>query len=115
MLDELYRGKVAFQPEFLFPVSKRQILSRMLYNLKDIYLRRGDFLKSISAVDRLLILEPNSAQEIRDRGLLHLKLNCFPQALEDLEAYLRLDSEANDALEIREQILSLRKRLTQIH
>ena len=115
MLDEIYRGRIAFQPEFLFPVSKKQILRRILNNLKAIYLRQGDFPKSLSVVERLLILEPNSAQEMRDRGLLYLKLECFPQALEDLEAYLRLAPYADDAVEIREQTVSLKKLVTQIH
>lgn len=115
MLDEIYRGRIAFQPEFLFPVSKKQILRRILNNLKAIYLRQGDFPKSLSVVERLLILEPNSAQEMRDRGLLYLKLECFPQALEDLESYLRLAPYADDAAEIREQTVSLKKRVTQIH
>lgn len=56
-----------------------------------------------------------SAQEIRDRGLLYLKLECFPQALEDLEAYLRISSHADDGAEIREQVVSLKKQVTQIH
>lgn len=115
LLHEIYGGKVGFQPEFLSPVSKRQILKRMLSNLKAIYLHQGDLLKRLSVVDRLVILEPDSAQEIRDRGLLYLKLECFSQALEDLEAYLRLAFHAEDAGEIREQVLSLKKRVAQIH
>lgn len=115
MLDDLSRGKLVFQPEFLFPVSKKQILRRMLNNLKAIYLRQADFLRSLSVVERLLILEPNSTPEIRDRGLLYLRLEYFPQALEDLESYIRLSSHADDAAEIREQVMSLRKLVTQIH
>lgn len=114
-LDEIYHGKLAFQPEFLFPVSKKQILRRMLNNLKAIYLRQGAFLKALSVVERLVILEPNSAQDIRDRGLLYMKLECLPQALEDLEAYLKLALDAEDADEIREQVVSLKKLVTQIH
>jgi len=115
MLDKMYRGRIAFQPEFLSPVSKKQILKRILNNLKAIYLRQGDFPKSLSVVERLLILEPNSAQEMRDRGLLYLQLECFSQALEDLEAYLRLAPYADDAAEIREQAVALKKRQTEIH
>lgn len=115
MLDGLYGGKVPFQPEFLFPVSKKQILKRMLNNLKAIYLRQGDFLKSLSVIERLVILEPNSAEEIRDRGLLYLRLECFPRALEDLESYLRFAPYADDAPEIREQAVSLKKLVTQYH
>ncbi|MFQ5904263.1 MAG: SirB1 family protein [Candidatus Binatia bacterium] len=115
LLDKIYGGKVGFQPEFLSPVSKKQILKRMLNNLKAIYLHQGDLLKGLSVIERLVVLEPNSAQEIRDRGLLYLKLECFSQALEDLEAYLRLAFHAEDAGEIREQVVSLRKRVTLIH
>lgn len=66
-------------------------------------------------MDRLLILDPGSAQEVRDRGLLNLKMACFPQSLEDLEACLRLAPYADDAAEIREQTISLKKRRAQIH
>lgn len=62
-----------------------------------------------------MILDSTSAQEIRDRGLLYLKLECFPQAIDDLETYLRLAPAADDADEIRAQVLSLRKLVTQIH
>ena len=115
MLDGLYRGKLALRPEFLSPLSKKQILRRMLNNLKAIYLRQGDLLKGLSVVERLLILEPNSVSEIRDRGLLYVKLECFPQALQDLEAYLRLSAHADDAPEVRDQVVSLRKLVTLIH
>ena len=115
MLDEMYRGRITFQPEFLSPVSKKQILRRMLNNLKGIYLDQGDLIKGLSVVDRLVILEPDSAEEIRDRGLLYLKLECFSQALEDLEAYLRLAPNADDAAEIREQAVYSKQRRTQIH
>lgn len=115
LLNEIYGGKVAFRSEFLSPVTKRQVLQRMLHNLKAIYLRQGDLLKSLSAVERLAILDPSSAQEIRDRGLLYLRLECVPQAVEDLEAYLRLAPEAEDADAIREQVVTLRSRVPQIH
>ena len=115
MLDEMYRGRITFQPEFLSPVSKKQILRRMLNNLKGIYLDQGDLIKGLSVVDRLVILEPDSAEEIRDRGLLYLKLECFSQALEDLEAYLRLAPNADDAAEIREQAVYSKQRQIQIH
>jgi regulator of sirC expression with transglutaminase-like and TPR domain len=115
MLDKMYGGRIRFQPEFLSPVSKKRILKRMLNNLKSIYLHQGDLLKGLSMVDRLIILEPNSAQEIRDRGLLYLQLECFSRALEDLEAYLRLAPYADDAAKIREQAASLRQRRTLFH
>jgi len=113
-LDELTGSDVIFRSEFLSAVSKKQILKRMLSNLKAIYLHQGDLLKSLSAVERLLILEPNSAQELRDLGLLYLKLDPLAEALKDLESYLGLAAHAGDAEEIREQVESLQKRLRQV-
>ncbi len=115
LLDEIYPGKAVLKSEFLSPVSKRQILKRMLINLRGIYLHQGDFLRCLSVEERLVILEPNPVREYRDRGLLHLRLKNFPQALEDLETYLRLASDAKDVDEIREQVSSLKKRVTQLH
>jgi regulator of sirC expression with transglutaminase-like and TPR domain len=109
LLDGLYSGKVAFRPEFLAPVTNRQIVHRMLNNLKGIYLSEDNPLKALSAAERLVILEPSSAPEIRDRGRLYLKLECFQQAISDFEAYLRLAPDASDADEIREQVVELKK------
>src|SRR5262249_8416488 len=68
LLDGLYGGKVALRPEFLAPVTHRQIVQRMLNNLKGIYLSEENLLKALSAAERLVILQPSSAPEIRDRG-----------------------------------------------
>jgi regulator of sirC expression with transglutaminase-like and TPR domain len=114
-LDQNYRGRVTFRPEFLMPVSKRQILKRILNNLKTIYLHRQDLGGCLSVIERLVILEPDSAQEIRDRGIIYLKLGEYPQALEDLEAYLHLSYDAEDADVIRTHVASLRKRVMQLH
>ncbi|HEY3304665.1 MAG TPA: tetratricopeptide repeat protein [Candidatus Binatia bacterium] len=115
MLDRLYGGKVAFHPDFLAPVSTRDIIQRMLNNLKAIYLRREDFPKALSTAERLVIIDPTSPQEIRDRGLLYLKLEHFSQAIDDFETYLRLAPEAADADEILRQVENLRKNAARLH
>jgi regulator of sirC expression with transglutaminase-like and TPR domain len=115
LLDRLYGGKVALQPEFLARISNKQIIQRMLANLKAIYVRQENFLKAVSVVERLVILDPISADEIRDRGLLYLKLERSSEAIDDLETYLRLMPDAADAEEILEQLLELKKRPAQVH
>jgi len=92
LLDGLYAGKVAFRPEFLAPVTHR-----------------------LSAAERLVMLDPSSAPEIRDRGMLYLKLECFQQAIGDLETYLRLAPDASDADDIREQVVDLKKGAARLH
>jgi regulator of sirC expression with transglutaminase-like and TPR domain len=87
----------------------------MLNNLKMIYQKEGESLKCLSVVERLLILDPGCAQEIRDRAHLCLRLECLPQALEDFETYLKLVPFAEDADKIRRQLASLKKRPVQLH
>ena len=111
MLSRLYGGKIAFDPVLLQPVSKKQILRRMLNNLKLIYLRQEDWMKGLSVVERLVVLDPESGEDIRDRGLIYLRLECFKQALEDLESYLRLVPHAADADAVREQAKVLSRQI----
>ena len=115
MLDRLYGGKVRLQPEFLSRVSNRQIVQRMFANLKAIYMREENFIKAVSVVERLVILDPISADETRDRGLLYLKLERVSEAVDDLETYLRLMPDAADAEDILEQLQALKKRPAQVH
>ena len=115
MLQQLYRGQVSYQSGFVAALGKRDILRRMLNNLKWIYLERGEPLKTLSVLDQLVILDPSAASEIRDRGLLYITLECYAQALDDLESYLRLAPGAEDAAMIKAQIESVRHRYVQVH
>jgi len=115
ILRDLYGGKVAFDREFLAPLSKKQILKRMLANLKSIYLKKNDLAKTLLVIDRLIILDPAAPEDFRDRGLLYLRLECFTQAREDLQTYLELAPHADDAGVIREQIVSLGNQGTLLH
>jgi regulator of sirC expression with transglutaminase-like and TPR domain len=115
LLQDLYGGRVPFHPRLLDAVTKKQILIRLLTNLKVIYLRTDDLVKGLSVLQRLLILEPSSAEDLRDRGDVYLRLECFNQALEDFESYLRLSPDAADTPAVRERIIDLKKQVVQIH
>jgi len=70
LIREMYGGQVPFQETFLAPVTKKQILGRMLSNLKAIYMHTKDYLKALSVVERLLLIQPTAEQEARDRAAL---------------------------------------------
>jgi regulator of sirC expression with transglutaminase-like and TPR domain len=114
LLQELYGERIAFHAGLLDAVTKKQILRRILNNLKAIYLKDHDLLKLLSVLQRLLILDPNSAEDLRDRGAVYLQLECFNQALEDLEGYLGLRPEAEDAVAVKERVIELRKEVMKI-
>jgi regulator of sirC expression with transglutaminase-like and TPR domain len=110
-LTQFYQQPVQLQPEFLATVSKRQILARMLANLKYIYLNQQELEKALAAVERILLLFPGAAIEVRDRGLLCYELGLSDQAANDLETYLAKAPHAQDAAAIR-QILTLLGRMS---
>jgi regulator of sirC expression with transglutaminase-like and TPR domain len=114
-LGNLYGENVAWTDEFLEAVTKKQIIKRMLNNLKMIYLREQSLLKGLAVAQRLVTLDPASAEDIRDRGAIYLKLECFQYALADFENYLRLVPNAKDAEAVKEEIVALSKQVQQIH
>jgi regulator of sirC expression with transglutaminase-like and TPR domain len=115
MLFDLYGGKVVFHSDFLASSTKKDILKRMLTNLKAIYINGNDLVRSLAALDRLVILDTTSVVDIRDRGMVYLRLECYTQAREDFETYLRLRPDAEDAMLVREQLVRLAKEATRIH
>ena len=111
ILDRIYSGKLRFERTMLSVIGTRQILTRMLTNLKVIYFNNQEYDKALSIVERLLILHPQAASEIRDRGLLSCQLKRYSEASLDLERYLRLAPKAEDSEVIRGHLRSLRERV----
>jgi regulator of sirC expression with transglutaminase-like and TPR domain len=82
-------NETAWEPELLARATRRQILVRMLLNLKRLYVKWRSFPQARMVTDLLLTLTPNPVTELRDRGLLAYHMNDFPAALRDLEEYLK--------------------------
>lgn len=108
-LIQMYGRSVPLQPQFTEAVSHRQLLARMLTNLKFIYLNRQDFTKALAAVERILLLFPDNPLELRDRGLLYSQLGYGSKASQDLELYLAIVPNADDADVIRRLLEQLRR------
>jgi regulator of sirC expression with transglutaminase-like and TPR domain len=115
LLAGLYRSRVTWSPRLLDPVTKRQIIRRMLNNLKFIYLKQRDWVKALAALDRMMIAEPNLPEDLRDRGAVYHTLEYFPQAKADWENYLRLAPDAPDGDAVREQLAGMSGRSTSLH
>src|SRR5438046_9386770 len=67
MLEDMYGGTVKMRPALLEPSTKRQILARILNNLKSLYLSRGDLGRALAASDRIMLTDPHLTSEWRDR------------------------------------------------
>ncbi len=108
-LREAYGDEVPLARGFFRPVGPRQILIRMLSNLKHVHLRTGDFSRALAVLERLVALTPQDPRLRRDRGLVHLKLEQYGRAVEDLQAYISRLPQADDADEARRHILAIRR------
>lgn len=94
---------------FLQPASQRDVLARMLRNLKQIH-RSEDAWASLLAVQRrLVVLLPRDWEERRDRGLTYAELGCLREAADDLAVYLEHRPAADDADELSERLAQLRR------
>jgi regulator of sirC expression with transglutaminase-like and TPR domain len=110
-LDEIYSGEMAMRPEFLHPISRRQILTRMLNNLKTVYLSTRNFRKALVIADLILVIHPRSAEDVKQRALLRYSMGLHSLAAQDLDEYLKISPTASDGEEVRQMSLSIRRML----
>jgi regulator of sirC expression with transglutaminase-like and TPR domain len=114
-LDEIYSGQLPLQPEFLHSVSRRQMLTRILNNLKNVYMAARNFRKALDVVDLICAIYPRSPEDVKQRALLRYSVGQLRGAIADLEEYLKMSPEASDADEIRQTALSIRRSLARLN
>ncbi|WP_206997592.1 SirB1 family protein [Trinickia mobilis] len=94
----------------LQPATRREIIERMLRNLKAVYLQTERWQRLLAVQQRLVILLPENIEEVRDRGFAYARLDYLRPALEDLERYLGDRPDADDATVVESQLHELRQR-----
>ncbi len=114
-LRESYGTDLPLDQRFFRRATTKQILTRMLNNLRGIYLASGDFDRALGVLDRLMVLTPEDAGVRRDRGVAQLKLRRFGAAEAELKAYLAMAPEARDGEEVRRQIRQIWKVTAQMN
>jgi regulator of sirC expression with transglutaminase-like and TPR domain len=102
LLDSLYGGQVALTEEHLRPASSREILARILRNLKAVYAQMGHHRRALAVVERIRLLDPEAHEERRDLGVLLAQLGRYSEAINELQAYLA--RTVPDAEQVREQL-----------
>jgi regulator of sirC expression with transglutaminase-like and TPR domain len=95
---------------FLQAASPREVLARMLRNLKEVHRSAGDSTRLLRVLDRLVVLLPQALEDRRDRGLLRADLGQFDGAVSDLESYLEHAADAIDREAVTLRLAGLRNR-----
>ena len=112
ILDENFDGDVDFQPEFLDEMETEQVLIRMTRNLKNSYIQSYAYDKALRCVDMVLGIEPDSPEDIRDKGILEERMLNSDIALEHLNRYLEINPNAEDVDFILELIRSIKTKVS---
>ncbi|HSG50281.1 MAG TPA: tetratricopeptide repeat protein [Longimicrobiales bacterium] len=107
LLDQLYGGMVRVQNSFLRSAGRRDMLVRLLTNLKGIYVNVGDHPRALGAVERLLIIQPDSRADLRARGLILARMGRREEAVAQLQEYLDRTPGAGDLERIRSMMSDL--------
>jgi regulator of sirC expression with transglutaminase-like and TPR domain len=101
--------------QFLEAASNRQILARLLRNLKAIYRDTDQPERLLAVLNRMLVVVPDSAAELRDRGIVYQRLECYRAALKDLTDYLEREPEASDLDEVRARLMEVSARCARLN
>ena len=109
LLRSVTDGRLTLSPEHLAESSNKQILTRILANLYGVYARGMDYDRAAAVVDRMLLIAPDTPVYFRDRGFLFAAMRKTPEAVADLERYLKLAPEADDADSVRARIREIRQ------
>ena len=108
-LVAMYGDAFEFHDRFLGRATTRQIIWRMLNNLKDIYVKGHAIDKCLSIVDMMLMVDSEDLIQFRDRGLLRMQLRQFDGAGRDLQHYLQHSPDAQDREEIENHVKELKR------
>lgn len=115
LLDSFSPGGGQVRDEMLEIAPARDILCRMLNNLRRIHAGRGDFARAVRWIDMDLALRPESPHGYRERGMLFVQMEQFGKALSDLERYAAMAPGSPDLPQVREQIQLIRKLLSHLN
>jgi regulator of sirC expression with transglutaminase-like and TPR domain len=109
------------KPERLRPerhlrhASAREILARVLGNLKRIFAARSDLERTLACCDRILLLWPNLPEELRDRALVYESMACYAAAAADLDTLLEVAPQIEGAAALRTRRDALRAKRGMVH
>ena len=103
-IESVLGHAIVFDPAYLQPTPKRLILYRLLNNLKQVYVQREEPAKAGRVVEQMLVIAPDSVEDIRDRGLLFLQDRAYARAINWLTRYLERLPDAEDAALVQRAI-----------
>jgi regulator of sirC expression with transglutaminase-like and TPR domain len=114
-LTQIFRESMPMHPRFLQAVTSKEILARMLRNLRQIHFRKEEHEKAVNVGEQITWLAPQSAQDYRDLGYLYYQVNAYGKSLAAFNTYLRLSDDPPDREEISRNIRVLTQQIAKLN
>jgi regulator of sirC expression with transglutaminase-like and TPR domain len=114
-IAQIYGQPVELNPAMLKAVGARDILTRMLRNLKNLYASASDWSRALGTVDRILMLNPRAFGELLERGALYERMECFSAALDDFRTVLQQSPDHPGADAAREAVVRLMRQVSRMN
>jgi regulator of sirC expression with transglutaminase-like and TPR domain len=105
-LEKVAAGELPLE-QFLEPATNRQIIARVLRNLKGIYRDSDKPQEQLDVLNRMVLVAPEASAELRDRGIVYHRLECYRAALKDLSDYVEREPNAPDFEDVRVRMMEL--------
>ncbi len=108
LLNAHFGADAELKPEHLAAATNKQILSRMLNNLKGSYFRRSNYPKVLTMIELALATGQDVLSNLRDRGIVYFAMRRYSDAARELDTYLKLagrdDPDVQEVLKLLGQI-----------
>jgi regulator of sirC expression with transglutaminase-like and TPR domain len=101
--------------QFIEAATNRQILARVLRNLKTIYRETDKPERMLEVLNRMLVVAPESSADLRERGIVYQRLECYRAALKDLSDYVEREPDAPDMDEVRTLLVEVSARCARLN
>lgn len=115
LVQETYHARVQLHREWVAAVGAKYVLTRILNNLRSIFVQKENHERALLVIEKLLVLQPYSEENLRDAGLLAYRLGHYRRAAEYLEEYLLRHPDTLEALHIRTYLRTVWVEITRMN
>ncbi len=115
LVDRMSAGSLEWTDQFLEPYTKRDILFRILNNLKAVYMQGREYTKAVGVIQRMSIISPGLPSLYQEQAWCHAEQQEFRLAIGTLEAYLQEAGTPDDSKEVKDQIKGLWSTLSRLN
>ena len=115
LVQNMSGGRLEWTDQVLAPYTKRDVLFRILNNLKSVYIQTKEYTKAVGVIQRMAIISPGMSSLYQEQAWCHAQQYEYRMAIGVLEAYLEEAGEPDDSKQVKDQITGLWASLSRLN